>query len=171
MGWHSHPDQSHLGKQMIVYGAQMPLNGGITSRKLLNGVPLSSAPPGETSRYPHWAGFFVSRRFADTRLMASGLAELSAPMHSIMPHRATLFSSAACMLRHPILSDLNSLRSFDGMSIQLASFLERLRNEEAICRRSFRSTEPRGGNRAYLSILRRNSSSAKGCRECGRLRT
>ena len=42
-----------------------------------------------------------------------------------------------------------------------ALFLKRLRNEEAICRRSFRSTEPRGSNRAYLSILRRNSSSCE----------
>src|ERR1700676_5186768 len=42
-----------------------------------------------------------------------------------------------------------------------ALFLKRLRNEEAICRRSFRSTESRGSNRAYLSILRRNSSSCE----------
>jgi hypothetical protein len=35
-------------------------------------------------------------------------------------------------------------------------FLKRLRKEEAICRRSFRSDDPRGSDRAYRSIWRRN---------------
>ena len=55
-------------------------------------------------------------------------------------------------------------RSCEPSTVWAAShalFLKRLRSEEAICRRSFRSTEPRGSNRAYLSILRRNSSSCE----------
>jgi hypothetical protein len=35
-------------------------------------------------------------------------------------------------------------------------FRKRLRKDEAICRRSFRSDDPRGSDRAYCSIWRRN---------------